>query len=210
MAGKKRSFISVVMLVIIIFIIGIIIGRGMSNSELNEITQFIKNNELNAESYLIEQELMAEFGEDMCTLLNQRLNEFSVELYKIGKKLAGESAEKELGSTNYNFLKRKYHLMQMRAYMMFKQLVDNCEIGNHIILFYFSRNDPDSSEQGLILDELVKNYDVFVFAIEYNYSSELRFLEEYYDITATPTLIIDYASKKEGLSPYSKLEEFMT
>jgi hypothetical protein len=98
MAGKKRSFIAVLLLLIVFFIIGALIGRGSSNSELSEITQFIKHNELNAESYIIEQALMSEFGGDVCGLLNQRLNEFSLELYDIGKRLSGDNAEKELGS----------------------------------------------------------------------------------------------------------------
>jgi hypothetical protein len=209
MAGKKRSFIAVLLLLIVFFIIGALIGRGSSNSELSEITQFIKHNELNAESYIIEQALMSEFGGDVCGLLNQRLNEFSLELYDIGKRLSGDNAEKELGSDNYNFLKRKYHLMQIRAYIMFRHLVDECKIPQHVVLFYFSRNDPSSREQGTILDELVKNYKVVVFAIEYNYSSELKFLEEYYNVTTSPTLVIDYSSKKSGLTPYEKLEQFM-
>ena len=56
------------------------------------------------------------------------------------------------------------------------------------------------------MDSLVANYDIQVFAVEYNYSKELSFVEEYYNISNTPTLIIDYDSKMEGITTYDQIK----
>ena len=97
--------------------------------------------------------------------------------------------------------------MQIKTFVLYYQLKNKCDIEDCVILFYYSRNDPDSFEQGKILDRLVENFDVQVFAIERDYAPELGFLEQYYDIASSPSLIINYAVKKEGLIEYKFLKE---
>jgi hypothetical protein len=55
------------------------------------------------------------------------------------------------------------------------------------------------------LDLLVQNFDAKVFAIEYNYSSELRFLEDYYTIKRTPAVIVNFGMAREGFASYDQL-----
>ncbi|GAJ22371.1 unnamed protein product, partial [marine sediment metagenome] len=49
-------------------------------------------------------------------------------------------------------------------------------------------------------------YNIRVFAIEYNYSKELSFIEDYYGVSETPMLIIDYGIKLPGLSTYDQIK----
>jgi len=203
---KKRVFATTLALLLIVFIIGILVGNSFSNPEFNEINSIIKNSELSTESYLIEQELFNDF-EKNCELSKIRLGSLSSELWRLGKLLASSTAEEDLGSANYNFLKRKYHLMQIKTFVLYYQLKIKCDIDDSVILFYYSRNDPDSSEQGRILDKIVRDFNVHVFAIERDYAPELRFLEQYYDIGSSPSLIIDYATRKKGLTDYDALKE---
>lgn len=209
MAKTKRLFLTTVFLLIVIFILGMFIGRWMGNSRADEIESFIKNNELNTESYLIEQELIESFEEGSCELANARILSLGNDLWNIGKSLSPEDAEKRLGSENYNFMKRKYHLMQIRTYILLYKLKQNCNNTNSVVLFYYSKDDGKSKEQGEILDRIVKDYGISVLAIQHNYSDELVFLEEHYDVTKTPTLIIDYDTKLSGLIPYDEIEQLI-
>ena len=61
---KRHLFVTTFLLLIFVFIGGILLGRAISNLEEDEITEFIKENELNTESYLIEQELIKTFDEN--------------------------------------------------------------------------------------------------------------------------------------------------
>ncbi len=97
--------------------------------------------------------------------------------------------------------------MQIKTYTMFKKLIDNCDLSTNVILYYYSINNGDSEEQGHILDDVVKEYDAKVFAIEYGYAEELSFLEDYYGVSKTPALVINYGTKKEGLIDYAEIEE---
>jgi len=206
MIKTKRLFLTTVFLLVVVFVIGMLAGKWLGNNNADEISEFIKNNELNTESYLIEQELIENFEEADCSLANARISSLSNELWEIGKSLSPEDAEEKLGEQNYNFMKRNFHLMQIRTYILFYKLNQYCDSANSVVLFYFNRNDKDSEEQGRILDSLVANYDIQVFAVEYNYSKELSFVEEYYGVVNTPFLIIDYDSKMEGLTTYDQIK----
>ena len=199
-----------ILLLIFVFVGGILLGKTISETESKQISTFIKENELNTESYLIEQELIKSFDQNNCELASARIEDLSNELAGIGRKLTEENAKEKLGEENYNFLKRKYHLMQIKTYILFKKFIDACNTKTNIVLYYYSADDQFSAEQGKILDKVVQDYDIKVFAIEFNYSSELQFLEEYYNITATPTIIINYKQIYQGLTDYNKIEEVVS
>jgi hypothetical protein len=204
MAKTKHLFMITVFLLVVIFIMGMLIGRWLGSSRVDEIAALIQNNELNTDSYLIEQELIENFEQGNCMLANARISSLSKELWGIGKILSPADAEEKLGKENYNFMKRKFHLMQIRTYILFYKIRQHCSNTGSVVLFYFSRDDNESEEQGEILDSLVADYDIRVFAVEYNYSEELSFIEDYYEIKTTPTLVIDYSVVLEGLSSYDE------
>jgi len=201
---QRQAFVSVILLLVLVFAIGIIVGRSASNPELSDVNAFIKQSELTTESYLIEQELLAGL-EKNCDLAQLRLAGLSDELWQLGKLLGTETAKQDLGEANYDFLKRKFHLMQIKTYTLYHRLRQDCAVDVPVVLFYYSRHDPQSQEQGAILDRLVGEQDVKVFALEYNYSQELRFLEEYYDIEQTPSVVANFERVRQGLTPYDQL-----
>jgi len=178
----------------------------MGSSRVDEITNLIQSNELNTESYLLEQELVENFGEGDCTLANSRISSLSEDLWEIGKILSPANSEQLLGKENYNFMKRRFHLMQIRTYIMFYRLKQHCSNTGSVVLFYFSRDDDESQKQGEILDQLVTDYNIRVFAIEHNYSEELSFIQNYYEIKETPTLVVDYDDVLAGLSTYDEIK----
>lgn len=207
---KKYLVVTSALLLVFVFIGGVLLGRSLEGLESGRISNFIKENELNTESYLIEQELIEEFDQNNCELTNVRIEDLSTELSGIGRRLIEEDAEKKLGSENYIFLKKKFHLMQVKTYILFKKFREACSTSNNIILFYYSLNDNDSAEQGKILDRIVENYDAKIFAIEYNYPNEISFLESYYKITKTPAVVINYNNLREGLISYEEIEKAIT
>jgi hypothetical protein len=201
---KHQMFASLIILVVIVFAIGIIVGRSVSNPELSDVDRFIKQSELTTESYLIEQDLLEGF-EKNCDLAQIRLATLSEELWKLGKLLGTDTAKEDLGAANYDFLKRKFHLMQIKTYTLYHRLRQDCQLDVPVVLFYYQKQDPQSLEQGVVLDKLVTDYDVKVFAIEYNYSAELRFLEDYYDIKTMPAVVVDFDTVRQGFTGYNEL-----
>lgn len=207
MAKTKHLFLTTIFLLVVVFILGMLIGRWLSSSRVDEITNFIRNNELDTEAYLIEQDLLGEFEEGNCEIANVRISNLGNDLWELGKSLSPEDAEERLGKDNYFFMKRKYHLLQIRNYILFYDLKKHCDNTGSVVLFYYSKGDDQSEQQGKILDRVVRDYGINVFAIEYNYSEELSFMEEYYNVDKTPTLIIEYNTILEGLTSYEEIKE---
>lgn len=206
--AKKQIFLSTILALCLAFVIGIIVGNLISNPEFNEINKIISQSELSTESYLLEQELLEGFDQN-CELAKTRLAALSGELWQLGKLLGSDTAKKDLGETNYDFLKLKYHLMQVKTYLLYAGLNKDCNLTTPVVLFFYSQDDLDSENQGKILDELVKDYEMHVFAIEAGYSKELEFLELFYDVSKTPFLVLNYDVKKPGLSSYEEIKSAM-
>ena len=206
--AKKQVFLSTILALCAVFVIGIIVGNVISNPELKEINTVVKQSELSTESYLLEQELLADFDQN-CELAKTRLAALSGELWQLGKLLGSETAKKDLGEATYHFLKLKYHLMQVKTYLLFANLNKDCDFTTPVVLFFYSQKDADSKEQGIILDQLVEDYDIKVFAIESDYSKELEFVELFYEVDKTPFLVLNYDIKKQGLTSYEDIKSAM-
>lgn len=195
----KSTFITTLFLIIIVFVIGVILGNTWNTSESTEITKILEQSELDAQSFLVEEQLFDTFKTN-CPLTENRLSSQSTELAKLGQILGREDSLELLGAQDYHYLKLKYHLMQLRTYILYKKLHDDCGKTTNVILYYFNRNDQKSAEQGRILDSLVLENDIAVFAVEYDYSQALSFLEQYYNITNAPAIIINYKTILNGTS----------
>ena len=206
--AKKQVFLSTIFALCIVFVVGIIIGNLISNPETKEVNKVLKQSELSTESYLLEQELLADFDQN-CELAKTRLAALSGELWQLGKLLGTETAKQDLGESNYNFLKLKYHLMQIKTYLLHANLNKDCNFTTPIILFFYSQDDANSKEQGKILDVLVEDYNIHVFAVEAGYSKALEFLELFYEVSETPSLVLNYDIKKQGLTSYEAIEADM-
>jgi hypothetical protein len=201
---KKQTVLTTILLVCVVFVIGIILGNTWRSAESTEIAKFLRQSELDTESFLVEQELFESF-ETNCALAEKRIGVLSEELWKLGKVLGANDAKENLGEENYSFLKRKYHLTQIRTYILNKKLHDDCDSKTNVILYYFKQKDAQSEQQGKILDELVEQYSLHVFAIEYRYSKELEFLEDYYGIADAPALVINFENTHAGLATKEQL-----
>ena len=195
----KQALITMILLVCVVFTIGVILGNAWKSSDSSQASKVLRQSELDTESFLVEQELFESF-ETSCDLAQKRIGALSEELWKLGKVLGAQDAKQKLGEEDYSQLKRKYHLMQIRTYILDKKVQTECSSKTNVILFYFNQKDEASAQQGKILDELVESYDLHVFAIEYDYSKELLFLQDYYDITSTPALVINYKQTITGLT----------
>jgi len=203
---KHHVFIVLLILLLFTFIVGILLGRSLSNEKIDEITMFIQNSELNTESYLIEQELFGTVDQNNCNLSKVRISDVSSQLAFLGRKLMAADTEKSLDKERYSFLKLKYHLMQIKTYLLFYNLIQECDINSSVILYFYGDDAGLSQQQGYILDKIVEDYDTKVFAIEYNYSKEIHFLESYYNIKTTPSIVINYDKIIEGHADYETIK----
>jgi competence protein ComGC len=205
---KKQNLFALLMLILVIFVLGVLLGMNLNSSDIDEINKIIRNNELDTESYLIEQQLIGSLDADSCRLAKLRFEQISPELGELGRLLSVYGIEDKLGGDNFRFLKRKYHLLQIQTYLLIDKYLSTCnDTSMNIVLYYYDYTNS-SLAQGLILDDLVKDYNINVFAVEYGFSRELTFLQHFYEISQEdlPALVVNRENVFKGLTPYEDIK----
>ena len=204
---KKIIFISLVV-TILIFLAGLLLGLSLDDTRISDLIDNLNKNELNSESYLVEQDFIKNLGGDLCELSSPRIDVLSSELAELGQLLTKYEARGILRTSEYEYLKRKYFLMEIKTYTLFINLKKDCNYGFDTILFFYDQNDQGSINQGYILDSLVETQkNLHIFSFDRNFEEPaLKTLLLHYNITTSPSLIIDNEIKKEGLTGLEEIK----
>ncbi|MEM4499994.1 MAG: hypothetical protein QXD62_01435 [Candidatus Woesearchaeota archaeon] len=134
-----------------------------------------------------------------CSIASSLINEFENEVSALGRTLQTMD-EKNMKGEYYYLLKERYHLYQIRLYLMYKTFLEVCNRKKNIILYFWGLNN-ESLIQGQILDSLVSEIpEIKVFAVQKGFSEVYTFLEKYYNVNITPTIIVNYQFKFENIT----------
>jgi len=113
----------------------------------------------------------------------------SKELGSLGEKLTYGDTQTELNTSNLDYLKRSYFLLEIKDYLLMKRLTLKCGIKPTFILYFYSTEDscPDCEKMGYVLTALRDSYpDLRVYSFDYHY-----------DVEAINTLISIYKVKDD-------------
>jgi len=174
----------------LIFLVGIMFGNFISNKKIDMIMGL--EQDLKTETYAAETQYMLLTQEPCRDVDTSPLTE---ELYQIGSKIA--YMENQLGATNKKVieLKEYYSLLEIKHWMLLKKIQSECNQDFNLILYFYSNNGDCLSceQQGFILNYIKKKHEntkIYSFDIN-NKNSALSTLKLLYNITGTPSLVIN-------------------
>jgi hypothetical protein len=199
---RTRIIVSSLFLTILIFAIGILLNYGLDFIRIGAIADVMSQHELNTAAYLAEQDFTDTFGGNRCDVMNARIAQLKEEIRLVGADLGSYSAFSFFKKKDYDYLKRKYFLLELRFLSLIEQLNKECNKPYISILYFYKIDDDVSERQGFMLADLSKAYEeqVVVLSIDKDYKDEplVQLLAARYNVTTAPTIIIDN-EKKEGL-----------
>ncbi len=199
---QKHIFYTSAIIAVAIFTAGLLLGWTLDNFRINSIIYEMKQNELNTESYLIENDFIKSFADTGCSMQRPHIDKLASDLGEIGRELAGYEGKSTFKKEDYEYLTRKYFLMEVRTYTLFKDYTETC--GNiSTILYFYKINDELSIRQGYAIDEIVRNYkDVYVFSFDIDYDKDplLDTVKIQYNITKAPSIIVNDKLKHENFA----------
>lgn len=197
---------------IIIFGAGLLIGFYLDNFRTDEVYDELRGYELSTESYLVEQSFWDTFGMNDCSVAEKRLNVISTELAELGMYLNSYEQKSIFNEQEFQYLAQRYFLLEIKGYILFTKLKEQCNIENDVILYFYGPDDSDSELQGYVLDSLVlqSNGTLDVFSINKDFEGDLAIESVliYYNITTAPTMVIN-GEIREGYTSYSVLKDLI-
>ncbi len=210
---RKFMLLTAFLIALVIFVAGLYAGFILDSYRAGDADGFVSDTELDAESLVVENEFFDAFGPSDCSALNDRMDILGEKLLELGNTLARYDAKKIFKGNEYEQLRRRYFLLEIRAYTMRKQMEENCsgEASNVVLFFYNTKNNQESLNQGYALDYIAERYgDVVILSFDKDFDDPaLRGLMKFYEINSAPTLVINFKTKIEGYIPQYELREYM-
>jgi hypothetical protein len=207
---RPGVIVSSLLLTVLIFVFGILLNYGLDFLRIGSISGIIAQHELDTTAYLVEQEFTDSFGGNRCVLMSGRFEQLKEEIQQVGTDLGSYSSFSFLKKKDYDYLKRKYFLLELRFLALIEQLNNDCNHPYIPILFFYEIDDDASERQGFVLGDLSKAYaqQVVVLSFDKDYADEplIPLIVARENITRDPTMILDNI-KMEGLQYTGVLNE---
>ena len=213
MVSNRRLLVKAIVITTVVFLLGLFVGTQLDTVRTNTAFETLRQSELDMQSYLAEQDFYQAFGSYRCELAQPQLTRLSERLGELGYNLVTYEERSTFSKEDYTYLLRKYFLEEIRAYTLFTQLKERCHLNTTLILYFFDPQDSLSERQGRALDVLVKKRDgISVFSINFQYTGDslVDGLKLYYNVTRTPTLIINSNVTLDTFVPLDELETYLS
>ncbi|MEK6923107.1 MAG: thioredoxin family protein [Nanoarchaeota archaeon] len=208
---KKYLLVTTLIITIFVFAAGILVGSTFDTYQTDELLLSIRQNELEAQSFLVEQQFVETFG-GQCDSMISRVENVQKSIADTGRKLTLlENSRKYEGAEDFEYLKNKHLISKIQFFTLLKNFEETCGVNYDIILFFYQVNHSESITQGFSLDELAdKNPDVVILSIDKDYEKEplVSLLVVRYNVEKAPTLIIN-DEKIEGFTSTANIESYI-
>jgi len=201
MDERKRVLWRSLFLTILIFAIGILLNHGLDVFRIATITDVMRVHEIDTAAYQTERFFTETFGGEQCEVMVARISDLKSEIRKVGEDLSAYSRFSFFRKKDYDYLKRKYFLLELKFFSLIQKLNRECDHPYLPILFFYKIDDKLSERQGFVLQDLSKDNEekLIVLSLDKDYKDEplVNLIVQYYNITSAPALIVDN-QKYEG------------
>jgi len=205
--------VSSLALTVLVFFAGILINYGLDFVRIDTIQSVIQAHEISRGAYFVEQEFVDSFGGNKCDIMQSRIGNLKSEIHKVGTDLGSYSSFSFFKKKDFDYLKRKYFLLELQFFSLLQELNDECSSPYVPILFFYQIDDDKSESQGIILAEISKDYpeSVAVISLDKDYKDEplVQMLVEKYNVSSAPATIID-GQKYGSLLSINELKEIIS
>ncbi|MFA6530553.1 MAG: thioredoxin family protein [Candidatus Micrarchaeia archaeon] len=196
MEVKKGVFVKAAIAAIAVFALAILFGYYVESNAYSYTEKKLVDLQEGMESSMLFSLFVQTHNdsESMCLVMKNQLDDSAQKTYDVYGALEQSKSTSIFG--NYDVLRKKYFLANMRFYLMLKSYILSCNDTSltPILFFYSTYNDcPSCVAQGQVLDEVraeCKNVRVYAFPADTEELSLIKAFKAYYNINSVPALVI--------------------
>jgi len=186
-----KKYLIVLLITMCLFFTAIYLSNYFGNQKINELKSIQDNISIDILSSETQFSLLSELS---CKNISDSV--YSPELGELGNKL--EWSEQNLGATDQvSYLKKYYALLQIKDYLLAKQISARCGVKSAFILYFYTTaaNCSLCQEESSVLSTLRTEYpELRVYSFDYSTDlSAVTSMLQIYKIkdTALPALVVD-------------------
>jgi len=190
------------LITLLIFGFAVLLNHFMDFLRIDVISEVMVEHELDRDAYLTQQSFVEVFSDYGCKALKVRFDVLKQEIKTVGADLGTYSRFSVFKKRDFDYLKRKYFLLEFEFLNLVNKLNDMCGRPYLPVIFFYSIDDEMSERQGFILEDVSKGFDerVVVLSIDKDYADEpiVKSLISVFNVSKAPTMIVG-GKKLEGL-----------
>lgn len=157
----------------------------------------------------LEYSYISEFG-GSCDLLEEFRKISTKSLSDINKKLVTYK-EYAIGDFEYRRLRTEQTILYVKRWMTVLNMKKQCKMNISTILYFWGL-DSASQSQGYVLDSVTEEFKEKVLVVPMDYNFDLgiiKILSKQFNVTKTPTIIVNEKTKLEGLTAKKDIVDVM-
>lgn len=169
-----KKYILAFVITALIFATALFVSNSISNKKLDSLRTIQDDISTDILSSEVQSSLLQEFSckEVGPTALSQELGD-------LGDKLSATEDARGADDAQVIALKKYYSLLELKDFLLMKQVSQKCGTSYGFILYFYSNHCPDCEKQGYVLTQLRDDYpQLRVYSFDYNL-----------DVSAVQTLI---------------------
>jgi len=198
---KKSRYIFAFVITLLIFSLGFLLGIVTNDYKLSEIEKVYQKQSADLESlqfqYTFLNEHMPVEGNETCTVIEATLEnnlrtlggfQERIEFYKVNSNIVN------LNDYEYNILKRKYIIANLRYWLLAEKNRQICNSDTVSVLYFYAQDCGECNNQGFILSQLKNIFgdNLLVFPIDASVDEPMiDILRREYKIYSFPSIIIE-------------------
>jgi len=216
MVNSKNAFWQALVVTIFVFIAGLVLGFYIELSNVSKSDMLIRSSEVD---FLDQQIKVSSLNNDInfnCENARKNIFEFADQIYADATNFEKEDAQSKLTEDQRDILHKRYDLLRINLWLESLEIRNKCNESFHTVLYFFDYSSLDidvRSEQrimSLVLLDLKYKYPnkILLLPIAANMDLDsIDMIKENYNVSKSPTLIIDESLIVDSLITVEELEK---
>jgi hypothetical protein len=216
MLSNKHIFWQALIIALIIFWSGIMVGVFFENARANKLESFYFNAETDIFDLQLEGEILEMNGFD-CDFSLRKNIEFADKIYQDAKELEKYDASAKI-TKDILYLHKRYDLLRVMLWKNVITLQEKCPNSVNSVIYLYEYDDPSTNKQAkqvalsrTLLDLKEKHGDkiILIPIADDTGVSSLDLLKSFYNLDASPVVIINQKQVIEDLKTLTEFEQYL-